>query len=201
MRGGVHRRDGWWGISFVLLLFLSAGLVSLPASDDPARHIRDFYAAHRSIIVVAQALGVLAILPYMGFVLTLHRQAATSSRSRRPSLLPSGALVSLATLGTTVPVLALALISHPSLSETRTLARATDITDAVLFAVIALFAVAVSREVQSPRLRLFGAAVAILTLARAIISPLGVSALDVIAPVVFLAYVLAISFFMLARPV
>lgn len=100
--------------------------------------------------MVAQALGVLAILPYMGFVLTVDRNATASSGARHPPLLPAGALVSLATLGTTVPVLVLALLSHPSLSETRALARASEITDAVLFAVIAVFAVA-CRGRFSPR--------------------------------------------------
>jgi len=59
---------------------------------------------------------------------------------------------------------------------------------------------AMLREVEARWLKALCAAVAVLTLARAIISPLGSGALDVLAPIAFLALVVAVSWRSLARP-
>jgi ABC-type transport system involved in multi-copper enzyme maturation permease subunit len=193
----MERREAWWGYSFVVVLLIGQLMVSLPASDDPALHIRQFYSAHQAIIVVAQVLSVLASLLFVGFAVSLSRRI-TSSRSGL--ILAFGLLVALASLVTVVPPLALALSAHRSLSSVHALARAGDITDAVLFGVIALFAAAVWTERLPGWLRGLSAAVAVFALARAIISPLGSAALDVIAPIAFIALVLAISHWVLARP-
>ena len=79
----------------------------------------------------------------------------------------------LANLGTVVPPLWLALVSHPSAGLARTLTRAADLTDAALFAAIAVFAFVVFLAVQAPWLRGLCLAVAILALVRAVASPLG----------------------------
>ena len=193
----MERREAWWGYSFVVVLLIGQLMVSLPASDDPALHIRGFYSAHQAVIVVAQVLSVLASLLFVGFAVSLGRRITSS----RGGLIPgSGLLVALASFATAVPPLALALSMHRSLSSVHTLARAADITDAILFAVIALFAAAVWTERLPGSLRGLSAAVAVLALARAIISPLGSAALEAIAPIGFIALVLAISHWVLARP-
>ncbi len=193
----MERREAWWGYSFVVVLLIGQLMVSLPASDDPALHIRGFYSAHQAVIVVAQVLSVLASLLFVGFAVSLGRRITSS---RGGLILGSGLLVALASFATAVPPLALALSMHRSLSSVHTLARAADITDAILFAVIALFAAAVWTERLPGWLRGLSAAVAVLALARAIISPLGSAALGVIAPIAFIALVLAISHWVLARP-
>ena len=48
------RVAGWWGLTFVVLLLLSAGMASVPGGSDPASAVRDFYTAHTGVIVVAQ---------------------------------------------------------------------------------------------------------------------------------------------------
>ncbi len=193
----MERREAWWGYSFVVVLLIGQLMVSLPASDDPALHVRQFYSAHQALIVVAQVLSVLASLLFVGFAVALGRRITSS---RGGLILASGLLVALASLVTAFPPLALALSPHRSLSSVHTLARAGDITDAVLFGIIALFAAAVWIERLPGWLRGLSAAVAVLALARAIISPLGSAALDAIAPIGFIALVLAISHWVLARP-
>jgi hypothetical protein len=193
----MERREAWWGYSFVVVLLIGQLMVSLPASDDPAVHIRGFYSAHQAVIVVAQVLSVLASLLFVGFAVSLGRRITSS---RAGLILASGLLVALASFVTAVPPLALALSPHRSLSSVHTLARAGDITDAVLFGVIAVFAVAVWSEPLARWLRGLSATVAVLALARAIISPLGAAGLDAIAPIAFIALVLAISYRVLARP-
>ena len=136
----MERREAWWGYSFVVVLLIGQLMVSLPASDDPALHIRQFYSAHQALIVVAQVLSVLASLLFVGFAVALGRRIMSS---RGGLILASGLLVALASLVTAFPPLALALSPHRSLSSVHTLARAGDITDAVLFGIIALFAAAV----------------------------------------------------------
>lgn len=181
---------------FVIVLFAGQVMVTLPASDDPAARIRDFYAAHRMTVVVGQVFGVVAAVLFVGFVVTLWRQAPGSGAQ---FILWSGVLVALASLSTNVPVLLLALLSHSSLSMTHALARAADITDAVLFGAIALFAMAAWKEALPAWLRILAAVTAVLALARAVLSPLGSAALDAIAPIGFLALVLALSIRMLTR--
>src|SRR5438874_1980598 len=183
----MERREAWWGYSFVVVLLIGQLMVSLPASDDPVLHIRQFYSAHQAVIVVAQVLSVLASLLFIGFAVSLSRRV-TESRSR--PILASGLLVALASFVTAVPPLTLALSPHRSLSSVHTLARAGDITDAVLFGLIAVLAAAVWTERLPGWLRGLSAVVAVLALARAIISPLGSAALDAIAPIGFIALVL-----------
>ena len=191
------RRSGWWGIAFVVVLLVYGAMVSVPTSQASAQHIQTFYAAHRSVIVIAQVIGILAIPLFVFFAVALARHRDGRGRSAGGWIIPAGVLVVIANLGTVVPPLWLALVSHPSAGLARTLTRAADLTDAALFAAIAVFAVAVALNVQLSWLRGSCLVVAILTLLRAVASPLGVSTLDAVAPLAFLALVVVLSVRML----
>src|SRR3984893_5551918 len=104
-----------------------------------------------------------------------------------------------AEVGTNVPPLILA-ISNPSAQTAHTLTVVEDLADATLFASIALFAIAVALKTSS-WLRALSLIVGVLTLTRAVAGPLGVTILDTVAPIAFLALVLAVSIHMLiTRP-
>ena len=57
----MRRRDGWWGIASLILLLLQASIVSVPTAKDPAEHVKAFYAAHGTVIVIAQAILFVAL--------------------------------------------------------------------------------------------------------------------------------------------
>lgn len=190
----MSRRGAWAGIGFVLVLLVSEVMVTLPASSDSAARIRSFYAAHSAIIIVAQVLSLTASALLLAFVITIWRLT-----DRVRAILISGILVVLASVVTVVPVLALAVLPHPASSTTHALARAGDYTDAVLFATIALFGATMCRMRLPLWLRLLSAVVAALAIARAVISPLGIAALDVVAPIAFLVLILAIAIELLRR--
>ena len=191
------RRAGWWGIAFVVVLFVYGGMVSVPTSESSAQQIQAFYADHRSVIVIDQVLGILAIPLFVFFAVALARQLDTRGTGAGRWIIAAGILVVLANLGTVVPPLWLALVSHPSAGLARTLARAADLTDAALFAAIAVFAFVVFLAVQAPWLRGLCLIVAILALVRAVASPLGVATFDTVAPLAFLALVLLLGVLML----
>jgi heme/copper-type cytochrome/quinol oxidase subunit 2 len=179
----------------VAILLAGETIVTLPASGDSAAHIGNFYAAHSAIIVMAQVLSLLASALLLAFVVTVWRRT-----NRDSTVLLAGILVVLASVVTVVPVLALALLSHNAPATVHPLARAGDYTDAVLFAAIAVFGAAVARIGVPLWLRFLSAIVAALTIARAVVSPLGIATLDVIAPLAFLALIVAITVHLFRRP-
>jgi hypothetical protein len=194
MRG---RRAGWWGIAFVVVLLVSGAMVSVPTSQTSAQHIQTFYAAHRSAIIIAQVLGILAIPLFVLFAVALaHQHDERGHRAGRWILL-AGVLVVIANLSTVVPPLWLALVSNPGAGLARTLTRAAELTDALLFAAIAGFALVVSFHVRILWLRGLSLVVAILTLVRAVAGPLRVPSLDAVAPLAFLASIVLWSVLML----
>jgi hypothetical protein len=105
--------------------------------------------------------------------------------------------VVLANLGTFVPPLWLALVSHPSARLARTLTRAADLTDAALFAAIAVFAFVVFLAVQAPWLRGCASPSRSWRLCGQWPAPLAVATFDTVAPLAFLALVLLLSVLML----
>ncbi|HEY4868172.1 MAG TPA: hypothetical protein VIK45_21975 [Candidatus Dormibacteraeota bacterium] len=188
------RRGGWWGIAFVLAIAVVAGAVSLPTAKSSGDYIRAFYAAHAQLIIVQQILEILALVLFVGFVVALQRRLGGGRW-----LLAAAALVVAAEVGTNVPPLILA-ISNPSAQTAHTLTVVEDLADATLFASIALFAIAVALKTSS-WLRALSLIVGVLTLTRAVAGPLGVTILDTVAPIAFLALVLAVSIHMLiTRP-
>jgi hypothetical protein len=190
----ITRRGGWWGIAFVLAIVVVAAAVSLPTAASSGEHIRAFYAANAQLITVQQILDILALVPFVGFVVALQRRLGGGRW-----LLAVAALVVAAEVGTNVPPLILTL-SNPSAQTAHTLTVVEDLADATLFASIALFAIAVALKTSS-WLRALSLIVGVLTLTRAVASPLGVTILDTVAPIAFLALVLAVSIHMLiTRP-
>jgi hypothetical protein len=190
------RRAGWWGIAFVVLLFIGGGMVSVPTADVEAAKIVAFYDIHASIVIAAQVIGVIALVPLALFVLALVRRLHDPSSARR--LIAALMLVVITELVTNVPPLVLSLLSSPSGSTAHAWTLSGDIADAALFASLGLLALALIPG-RAAWLRSAGAAVAFLAFVRAVGSPLGFTALDAVAPIAFLAFVVVLSVQML-RP-
>ena len=185
-RAVMARRGGWWGIGFVLTIVVAAAAVSLPTAASKGERIRAFYAAHAQLIMVQQILSILSLVLFVAFVVALRRRLGGGRL-----LLAAAALVVAAELSTNVPPLILTL-SDPSAQTAHTFTVIEDLADAILFVSIALSATAVALETSS-WLRPLSSIVAVLTLTRALASPLGVTILDAVAPIAFLALVLALS--------
>jgi hypothetical protein len=177
-------------------LFLGGGMVSVPTADDPAGKIQVFYDAHASIVITAQVIGAIALIPLVLFVLALGHRLPDLSAPRR--LIAALVLVVISELATNVPPLVLSLLSSPAGSTAHAWTLAGDVADTALFASLGLLALAaISGKIAW--LRSAGVVVALLAFARAVGSPLGFTALDAIAPIAFLAFIVALSAQML-RP-
>ena len=79
-----RRFGGWWGTAFVVLLFVSAAMASLPTSADSDAAITAFYRDHASVVVLQQVVGAVALAPFVLFALSLEpnrwlRPAVSSS--------------------------------------------------------------------------------------------------------------------------
>ena len=177
------RRGGWWGIAFVILLLVSAGMISLPTAAFAGQSIVDFYSAHRQIVVWQQIIGALALVPLLAFVAAIRQHGRW--------LLPAAALVVAAELASNLVPLAIAL-SSPSAELAHSLTVVEDVADAALFGAIAFFVLAAT-STEPAWVRALAAAVALVSLVRALASPLGVTALDVAAPVAFIGFVILLS--------
>jgi hypothetical protein len=90
---GAGRATAYWGVAFVLLLLLSAGMVTVPGGDRGVAFVRDFYEANRIVIVLAQAIGLMAAAAFLPFARGLQRQSWVA---RRPWVFAFGAAVSVA---------------------------------------------------------------------------------------------------------
>jgi hypothetical protein len=195
---GVTPRQGWWGIVFALLLLIGGGMVSVPTADDPAAKIVSFYGANGSIVLAAEVVGVIALVPLVLFIRALAQRAPDQEGSRR--LMAAAVLVVVTELATNVPPVVLALASSPSPSAAYAWTFAADLADAALFASLGLLAL-LTIPGQVRLLWWFGVAVAVLCFARAVGNPLGLTALDAVAPFAFLIFVVMLSVWMLrTRP-
>jgi hypothetical protein len=191
-RGPVRGRGGWWGIVFVVGLLVVSALADLPTAAQSGERIKAFYAAHWQVIIVQQVAGALLLLPFFGFASALDRRAHAQHKERRRWLIPAALLLAVAELATNLPPLVLALLADPAPATAHTLTLLADLADTALFVAIALFAL-VAGLTGPMWVRLTGLAVAVVALVRAFASPLGVTALDAIAPVAFLLFVLVLS--------
>ena len=187
----IGRKGAWWGIAFVILLFVSAAMVSLPTAADGGERIAAFYSAHKQLIVWQQIVGVLAMLPLLAFAASLSSRARMGGRANR-WLLPAAGLVALASVVTSLVPLAMVLMLNLSPDLARQLTVVEDLADAVLFASLAAFVVAASTGapiwVRAPAFL-----VAIAAIARAVMSPMGVTALDFVAPMAVLVFVVLLA--------
>jgi hypothetical protein len=171
--------DGWWFLAFVVLVFVGAAVVSLPGSDRPPDTIHTFYAAHRTAVTLTQVAGLVAAGALIMVIRALLRWVGGGW-----PLVVTGALVVLANVGTAIPVLRLAYGAGGSVATS--LARWGDWTDDILFIVIGLFAAVLATVAPGPALRIGCALVAVLCTTRGVGGALGLTALDVVAPLAFL---------------
>jgi hypothetical protein len=190
------RRAGGWGLAFVVLLLIGAGMASVPGGEDPVPQVRRFYEQHTSVIVLSQVVELIATLALVLFLLGL----ATSRlvRGRREAILTGGAMV-LASLLTLVPPLLLVLLhGRGSVGEVHFLAVLSDLTDVLLFATIAGFAGACGRAGQGPAwLRWLALLVGLTAGVRAIEVLFGGGLLELLAPLAFLVLVGTLSVLLL----
>ena len=178
------RRGGWWGVAFVVTLAVSAGMVSLPTSTQSGALIASFYRAHAAVILVQQVLGVLSVVFFLAFARAL-------GAGRRRWLLVGTVLVAITEIASNVLPVVLAL-SNPAPDGAHALTVAEDLADAALFASIAVFSVAATID-QVAWVQVVGLVVAALSVIRAAASPFAITALDLLAPLAFIALILILS--------
>jgi hypothetical protein len=185
------RRAGWSGLSFVVLLLVSAGMASVPGASDSVPTVRHFYDAHRTVVVVAQLIGLLAAAMF-----AVHAQAL--ARRMRPGedghVRATGRLVAATAALTAVPVLVLtASVAEWPDRVFAALAWASDLADVVLFAAVALFAAAVATASRRSWTGALAGSVSLLAAARSVLLACGSSTLEVVAPVAFIVLVTVVS--------
>jgi len=176
-----------WGIAFVIVLFVSAAMVSLPAASENGDKIRAFYQAHGSIVVIQQVVGAAALMPLFLFALSLKRKW----------VVPAAIFVAVAELATNLVPLII-IVSRADAAGAHTLTQVEDFADAALFVGIALFLDASSRG-EVTWLRWIAVAAAAVCLMRAILGPLEIKYLDAIAPLAFMLVILLLSARLLMR--
>ena len=189
------RSGGFFGLAFIVLLFLSEAAVSLPDLDASDRHVADFYADHRAVVIGMQLVGFVAAGLLALFALRLR----AVDRASGYTLLGVAGVALLPGLVT----VALALVADPARAVTAgRLNDAAGVADDLLFLAISGFAATVwaARHAYHPALRWFAAAVSLCCLARAVLGFAQLQGwLDVAAPFAFLALIAALSVHLL-RP-
>src|SRR4051794_33459304 len=179
--------DRWSGPLFVLLAFVSSAAVSLPLSADPPARISELYRAHRVGYVVAQVLGLLGVGMLLIFLRALRKRAET----RGWAILATGLLVSAAAVGTNVAVLILCFSDGLTPTQVHQAAVATEVTDDVLFAAFALFALAFAFSAIPVWLRVLAALAALLCGLRA--ADIWLATLGFVAPLTVLLVLLLVG--------
>ena len=178
------RRGGWWGIAFVVTLFVSGAMVSLPTARQSGRAIAAFYAAHTGVILVQQVLGVVTLAFFLAFALALGAR-------RRRWLLVGTVLVVISELVTNIVPVVLAL-TNPGPDGAHAWTVIEDLADEALFISIAVFSVAATID-EIGWVRVAGLLVAAISLMRVVLTAFGVAALDALAPIAFLILLLILS--------
>jgi len=178
------RRGGWWGIAFVVTLFVSGAMVSLPTARQSGRAIAAFYAAHTGVILVQQVLGVVTLAFFLAFALALGAR-------RRRWLLVGSLLVVISELVTNIVPVVLAL-TNPGPDGAHAWTVIEDLADEALFISIAVFSVAATID-EIGWVRVAGLLVAAISLMRVVLTAFGVAALDALAPIAFLILILILS--------
>jgi hypothetical protein len=185
------RSTAYWGIAFVLLLLVSAGMVTVPGEQDGVTFVRHFYRDHSTIIVSAQVIGLVAAAVFLGFVRGLQQRDWVGAA---PWVLVSGALVAAAAVLAAVPPLVLAAVARSAGDDLVSwVARASDLADVALFVAIAVFATAVTVAVRSTGVRAVSALVGLLSGLHAVLLLAGNDGLVVVAPMAFIVLVLYLS--------
>jgi hypothetical protein len=180
-----------------VLLLVGAGMASVPGGGDSTGTVRDFYARHTGVVVVAQVVGLLAALAFVPFALGLRGAGV-----RRPSGPLDAAALAVATAAvlTVVPVLWLCAVADTgSDAMVHRLAVASDLVDVLLFTTIALWAAALLGHTTPPWVRGLAGVVGLLALARAVLLLAGSSVLELVSPMAFIGLVAVISTLVLLR--
>jgi hypothetical protein len=138
--------------------------------------------------LIQQILGALLVVPLLGFAVAMDRRARLRRGSPVAWVLIAGCGVAVVELATNVLALAMASISDASANTMYTLTVASDLADAALFIAIALFSVLAAMS-EPTWVRIAGFVIAAVVLVRAFASPLGTTALDAAAPILFLTFV------------
>jgi hypothetical protein len=192
-RAATTRRGGWYGVGFVVLLFVSEGAVALPKTSHTTAFIAAYYQQHRVAITIAQVGQLLATVLIWRVFVALRR----TLRDGADTVYRCGLAVLAASVLTNCPVLALALIRDVDPSTTRTWAGWTDSVDIVLFATISVFALAFARYGRPAWLRAAALVIVVISLARVVVGLTGSGALATVAPLAFIVFVLALSVWMI----
>src|SRR2546422_2853452 len=178
------RRGGWWGVAFVVTLFVAGAMVSLPTAKQGGRTIEAFYAAHTGVILAQQVLGVVTLAFFLAFALALGAR-------RRRWLLVGTVLLAIAELATNIPPSILALTNlGPDGAHVWTVVE--DLADEALFISVAVFSVAATID-EVGWVRAGGLVVAAISLLRVVLTLFGVAALDALPPIAFLIVILILS--------
>ena len=162
--------------------------------------MKAFYAAHGTVIVIAQAIGVLALIPLVMLARALDRRARASDEAGRRWIKPAAVLVVITEIVTNAVPVVIVTMSSATPASAHSLTKLEDIADAILFVALAMFTVAVARG-QVPWLVGVGLASAGLMLVHAAVSLFGVSALEAVAPFSFVVFLLLLSIRMLVQPI
>jgi uncharacterized membrane protein len=185
------RRGGAWGLAFVVLLLVGAGMASVPGGEDSVAEARRFYGEHTGVVLLSQLVELLATLPLVLFVLAIA--GSTLVRSRRDALLAGGALVVASVLTLVPPLLLVVLHDRASDGQVHALAALSDLTDVLLFATITAFAACAWAGRGPTWFRWSALLVLVAAAARALEILFGGALLEVVAPVAFILLVVASS--------
>jgi hypothetical protein len=185
------RRGGAWGLAFVVLLLVGAGMASVPGGQDSVAEVRRFYGEHTGVVLLSQLVELLATLPLVLFVRALAD--STLVRSRRDALLAGGALVVASVLTLVPPLLLVVLHDRASDGQVHALAVLSDLTDVLLFATITAFAACAWAGGGPGWFRWSALLVAVAAAARALEILFGGALLEVVAPVAFILLAVASS--------
>ena len=194
-----RRTAGWLGIVFVILLFLSAGMITLPSSAQSPELIAAFYAENRWIIIIAQLLGLIAAPLFIAFSFGVQNSVSRIPASNRIEAIGlAGIVVGIVSLLTALPVIVLALTTY----GLPFWVRLTDLSDAILFLAIAVFcaAAAIRGEYAPTWWRAVATLTSLFALVRSIAGFMGVTSfLDLATPFAFIVFVLATGIYFLLR--
>jgi hypothetical protein len=185
------RRGGAWGLAFVVLLLVGAGMASVPGGQDSVAEVRRFYGEHTGVVLLSQLVELLATLPLVLFVRALADSILV--RSRRDALLAGGALVVASVLTLVPPLLLVVLHDRASDGQVHALAVLSDLTDVLLFATITAFAACAWAGGGPGWFRWSALLVAVAAAARALEILFGGALLEVVAPVAFILLAVASS--------
>jgi hypothetical protein len=178
-------------VAFVLLLTAGEAAAALPRTSHSTAFITAYYAEHRWPITIGQMVQLAAAAVLWQFVRAIADSLPDGRRTDRVRY--AGMAICLVSLQTSAPVLALALVPGWDPSTARTLASWTDSSDVLLFAVVTVWALACSRASLPAWARAAAVLLAGVASARVAIGVTGNPGLSPVAPLAFLAFLLAIA--------